>query len=176
MDSESITFLNVVVPRGSITCLGASGSTKSHREWLASLSRRTRLASGCNMKRGDKQKTYCTATAAHLIIALVSSRRAGECMWPTSSSSLSVALDSRPAHQQISTKRRREVRDVLSCCNLAHYSSNEIYLSQQPIVQLKSGQSGSLAHSKANAFMMPWTPSKVSRPPFTHICPPFPYP
>ena len=47
--------------------------------------------------------------------------------------------------------------------------------SQHPIVRLKSGRSGSLAHSKSNAFMVPWTPSK-SLDPFTHICPPFPYP
>ena len=40
---------------------------------------------------------------------------------------------------------------------------------------LKSGQSSSLAHSEANVFPVPWTPSK-SIDPFTHICPPFPYP
>ena len=47
--------------------------------------------------------------------------------------------------------------------------------SQHPFVWLKSGRSGSLAHSKSNALMGPWTPSK-SPDPLTHICPPFPYP
>jgi len=50
-----------------------------------------------------------------------------------------------------------------------------LILSQQPIVRLKSGRFRSLVHSKSNAFREPWTPSK-SVAPFTHICPPFPYP
>ena len=41
--------------------------------------------------------------------------------------------------------------------------------SQHPNVRLKSGQSGSLAHSKSNMFTVPWTPSG-SLDPLTHIC------
>ena len=44
--------------------------------------------------------------------------------------------------------------------------------SQYPIVQLKSERSSSLAHSKSNGFMVPWTPSQ-SIDLLTHICPPF---
>ena len=45
--------------------------------------------------------------------------------------------------------------------------------SQQPIVWLKPGQSGSLVHSNSNnVFTLPLTPSK-STDPFTHMCPPF---
>ena len=47
--------------------------------------------------------------------------------------------------------------------------------SQYPVVQLKSERSSSLAHSKSNGFMVPWTPSQ-SIDLLTHICPPFLYP
>ena len=45
--------------------------------------------------------------------------------------------------------------------------------SQQPSLQLKSGRSSNLAHSKSNVFMMPWSPSTPVTP-FTHIYPPSP--